>query len=261
MLRSLWKARFFVISSIRTEFQRKFARSRLGALWLILNPLVQVMLFAFILSAVLSAKLPGVNNRHAYAIYLMAGTLGWSLFAEIVQRSLMMFLDHRNIIKKLPFPRLALPIIVVGSALINNLLLLFAMVVIFASLGHMPDLTFFWLPVLIILTICLAAGCGLILGLLNVYIRDLEQVVPLLMQFVFWLTPVVYMAQIIPAQYRSLLQLNPLVPLITSYQDVLVYHLAPRVTNLLQTAVIAVFLCIFSLFIFRKGNVEMADLL
>jgi lipopolysaccharide transport system permease protein len=205
--------------------------------------------------------LPGIDNRYAYAIYLMAGTLGWSLFAEIVQRSLMMFLDNRNIIKKLPFPRLALPVIVVGSALINNVLLLLAMVVIFASLGHMPSLTLLWLPLLIMLTVFLATSCGLILGLLNVFVRDLEQVVPLLMQFLFWLTPVVYMAQIIPERYRGLLQFNPLVPLITSYQDVLVYQVAPHVVNLLQTGLIAGLLCSFSLFIFHKGNAEMADLL
>ena len=171
MLRSLWAARFFIVTSIRTEFKRKFVRSRLGALWMILNPLAQVVMFAFILSAVLATKLPGITHQHAYAIYLMAGTLAWSLFAEIVQRSLMMFIDNRQIIKKLPFPRLALPIIVTGTALINNGLLLLAMVVIFAVLGHAPSVALCWLPLLMLLTVFLAVGCGLMLGLLNVFIR------------------------------------------------------------------------------------------
>ncbi len=88
LLLAAWRYRFFIVSSIKTEFRSKFVRSALGGLWMILNPLSQVLIFAFVLSAVLSAKLPGITNQYAYAIYLMAGTLGWSLFAEIVNRCL-----------------------------------------------------------------------------------------------------------------------------------------------------------------------------
>ncbi|MCX2956332.1 MAG: ABC transporter permease, partial [Candidatus Regiella insecticola] len=88
MLSSAWRYRFFIFSSIKMELRTKFIRSRLGGLWMILNPLAQVIIFAFVLSAVLSARLPGINNQYAYAIYLMAGTLGWTLFAEIVNRCL-----------------------------------------------------------------------------------------------------------------------------------------------------------------------------
>ena len=115
--------RYFILSSIKTELRVKFIRSRLGGLWMILNPLAQVLIFAFVLSAVLSAKLPGIGNRYAYAIYLMAGILGWSLFAEIVNRCLTLFIDNGNILKKLVFPKIALPLIVTGSALVNNALL------------------------------------------------------------------------------------------------------------------------------------------
>ena len=91
IIESAWRFRFFITSSIRTELRIKFVRSRLGGLWMILNPLAQVLIFAFILSAVLSAKLPGIDNRYAYAIYLMSGTLGWSLFSEIINRCLTLF--------------------------------------------------------------------------------------------------------------------------------------------------------------------------
>ena len=106
---------------------------------MILNPLSQVLIFAFVLSAVLSAKLPGIDNQYAYAIYLMAGTLGWSLFAEIVNRCLTLFIDNGNILKKLVFPKIALPLIVTGSALVNNTLLFVAILLIFGVLGHLPS--------------------------------------------------------------------------------------------------------------------------
>ncbi|MEY4504149.1 MAG: hypothetical protein RL154_442, partial [Pseudomonadota bacterium] len=123
ILKAIWAYRYFILSSIRTEFRSRFTRSKLGGVWMILNPLAQVAIYALVLSAVLSAKLPGITSQYAYAIYLMAGTLGWSLFAEILGRSLNIFVDNGNLIKKMSFPKIALPMITAGSALANNALL------------------------------------------------------------------------------------------------------------------------------------------
>jgi lipopolysaccharide transport system permease protein len=259
MLSGAWRYRFFIFSSIQTELRTKFIRSRLGGLWMILNPLAQVVIFAFVLSAVLSAKLQGIDNRYAYAIYLMSGTLGWSLFAEVVNRCLTLFIDNGNILKKLAFPKIALPLVVVGSALVNNLLLLVAILAIFALLGHMPGLALLWLPALMAVAIVLGLGLGLLVGVLNVFLRDIGQVVPVLMQFLYWFTPVVYMVHIIPEQYRPWLALNPLIPLVTGYQDVMLYNRAPDWSGLAITFLIGLALSAFSLVLFRKASPEMVD--
>lgn len=259
MLLGAWRYRFFIFSSIKTELRSKFVRSRLGGLWMILNPLSQVLIFAFVLSAVLSAKLPGINNRYAYAIYLMAGTLSWSLFTEIVTRCLTLFIDNGNILKKLVFPRIALPLIVTGSALVNNLLLFAAILVIFGLLGHIPGVTLLWLPVLMLVNIALALGVGLGLGVLNVFMRDVGQVVPVLMQLLYWFTPIVYMPTIIPVEYRSAIAFNPLLPIVTGYQDVLLYKRPPDWSALGIAAVVALLLLGFSMVLFRKASPEMVD--
>ncbi|MBK4733378.1 ABC transporter permease [Noviherbaspirillum pedocola] len=259
MLSSAWRYRFFIFSSVKTELRTKFVRSRLGGMWMILNPLSQVLIFAFVLSAVLSAKLPGIDNRYAYAIYLMSGTLGWSLFSEIINRCLTIFIDNSNILKKLAFPKIALPLIVTGSALVNNLLLFAAILAIFSLLGHAPGTALIWLPALMIVNIALALGLGLTLGVLNVFMRDIGQVVPVILQFVYWFTPVVYMANIIPVAYRSWLALNPLIPIITGYQQILLYNRHPDWTALGPVVILALFLLVFSLFLFRKANPEMVD--
>jgi len=259
IVESAWRFRFFIASSIKTELRIKFVRSRLGGLWMILNPLAQVLIFAFVLSAVLSAKLPGIDNRYAYAIYLMSGTLCWSMFAEIVTRCLTMFIDNGNILKKLAFPKIALPLIVAGSALVSNLLLFSAVLLIFGVLGHFPDTALLLLPILMGITVALGLGLGLILGVLNVFIRDIGQVVPVLLQFIYWFTPIVYMVNIIPEQYRGWLILNPLIPLVTSYQDVLLYSRMPDWRGLAVTACLAIVLLGFSLILFRKASPEMVD--
>lgn len=259
MLRAAWLYRFFILTSIKTEFRTRFARSRLGGFWMILNPLAQVFLFAFVLSAVMSAKLPGINNRYAYAIYLMAGTLGWSLFVEIVNKCVMVFVDNANILKKLVFPKIALPFIVTGSALVNNVLLFLAILIIFGMLGHWPGVAIIWLPILMLLTIAGAVGVGLTLGVFNVFIRDIGHMVPVLLQFLFWFTPIAYMVNIIPQQYRGYLVLNPLIPMITAYQDVLLYNRAPNWVDLSEVSVVAILLLAFALFVFRKANSELVD--
>jgi lipopolysaccharide transport system permease protein len=259
MLAGAWRFRFFITSSIRTELRIKFVRSRLGGLWMILNPLAQVLIFAFVLSSVLSSKMPGINNRYAYAIYLMSGTLGWSLFLEIVNRCLTIFIDNGNILKKLVFPRIALPLIVAGSALVNNVLLFLAVLLIFGVLGHVPGSALLFLPLLMIVTVAFALGLGLGLGILNVFMRDIGQIVPVILQFIYWFTPVVYMVNIIPAQYREWLVLNPLIPIITGYQNVLLYDRAPDWGGLLVTFAVALALLGVSLTLFRKASPEMVD--
>ena len=259
MLQGAWRYRCFISSSIRTELRIKFVRSRLGGLWMILNPLAQVVIFAFILSAVLSAKLPGITNRYAYPIYLMAGTLGWSLFADIVTRCLTLFIDHGNTLKKLAFPKIALPLVVVGSALVNNLLLFVAILLIFGLLGHLPAPVLLLLPAVMVVTAALALGVGLALGVLNVFMRDIGQVVPVMLQFLYWFTPVVYMVNIIPPDYRAWLVFNPLIPVVTAYQDILLYQRAPDWTSLGATLALACAALALALVLFRKASPEMVD--
>lgn len=226
---------------------------------MILNPLAQVLIFAFVLSSVLSAKLPGITTQYGYAIYLMSGILGWSLFSEIITRCLTLFIDNGNILKKISFPKIALPIIVSGSALLNNLFLLVAILLIFGILGHFPGISILLLPIVMAINVAFAIGLGLSLGILNVFVRDVGQIVPVLLQFIYWFTPIVYIADVLPKQYQSFLKINPLMPIINAYQNILLYDRAPVWSTLIPAAMIAIVLLAFSLILFRKASPEMVD--
>lgn len=261
MLKSLWQYRGFVISSIRNEFVARFARSSLGGLWMIIHPLVQVAIYALILSNVLAAKLPGIDNKYAYALYLMAGILAWSLFTEIVSRCLNLFIEQGNLMKKMRFPRITLPTIVVGSSLLNNFLLFIALIVVFALLGHMPQTQMLWLMPLTAAIVLLAIGLGLILGVLNVFVRDIGQVIPIVLQVWFWFTPIVYPVSIIPEQLQSLMNYNPMFPIVSAYHDTLVYAKAPDLQLIATVSAVAMALLLLSLFMFRRASAEMVDAL
>jgi lipopolysaccharide transport system permease protein len=262
LLRAAWRYRFFIGSSVRNDLRARVARSQLGAAWVVLQPLAQVAIFTLVLSEVLGARLPGTGNPHAYAIYLMAGSLCWSLFNEIVTRCLGIFVGSANLLKKIAFPRICLPLIAVGSSLLNNLLLFLAMAGIFALMGHAPTLALAWLPVLVLLTGALALGLGLLLGVLNVFVRDVGQVMAIVLQLLFWLTPIVYMPSIVPARYAGWLALNPLVPLVTAYQQAILYGRPPVLDlHLAATALLALVLLGAALLLFRRAAPDMVDVL
>jgi len=261
MLTSLWLYRHFILSSSRNELVTRFARSKLGGGWMLINPLAQVAIYALILSNVLSAKLPGIESKYGYAIYLMAGLLAWTLFSDITNRCLNLFVEQSHLMKKVNFPYIALPAIVVGSNLINNFLLFISMAGIFLLLGHHFSLVMLWLIPLTLLLTAFALGLGLVLGVINVFVRDVGQAVPIILQMWFWFTPIVYPVNIIPEVYRNGLNFNPMYHFAMAYQEVIVYGRSPDFQAILFIGALAVLLLFVSLFLFRRSSEEMMDVL
>lgn len=229
---------------------------------MIIHPLVQAAIFALVLGQLLAGRLPDMaNNRLAYPIYLLAGTLGWNLFTEVVSRCLTVFIENGNLLKKLVFPRICLPLIVAGSALVNNMLLFGAILLIFAILGFVPGLNLVWIPLLTLINLALALGLGVILGTLNVFIRDIGQVVPIVLQLGFWFTPIVYSPNIVPERVRRLMQLNPMYWIVQGYQNAILYDTQPVWIALSLIALMTLALLGMAMTIFRRANNEIVDVL
>ncbi|KUM23408.1 ABC transporter [Mesorhizobium loti] len=261
MFRSLWQYRHFILSSIRGDLKGRFVRSRLGGLWFILHPLAQALIFSIVLSEVLKARLPDTDSPAAYPIYLLSGMAAWSLFNEILTRSMTVFIEQAPVMKKIAFPRLCLPIIVGGTALINHLLLLFAIFVIFIFLGHMPGRALILLPIGIVLIAAIGFGLGVILGVVNVFVRDVAQVMSIVLQLWYWLTPIVYPANVLPEQYAFLLNLNPLAPLAALYQNALLFDRWPNAESLAMPAALGLVSMAFAIVFFRRASPELIDVL
>jgi len=142
-LRHLYQYKGFILGSVKREFQSKYQNSLLGAAWTVLNPLAMIIVYTVIFSQIMRAKLPGIDSTFAYSIYLCAGVLTWGLFAEIVTRAQNTFLEHANLLKKLSFPRLCLPVIVVANALLNFSIVFGLFSIFLLSSGNFPGL-FIW---------------------------------------------------------------------------------------------------------------------
>lgn len=259
MLKALWGFRGFILGSVKREFQLKYRNSILGATWTVLNPLAMIIVYTVIFAQVMRAKLPGVDSTFAYSIYLCAGVLTWGLFAEITGRAQNVFLEHANLLKKISFPRLCLPLIVIASAVLN-FCIIFGLFTLFLILSNnfpgWPYLAL--LPVLTIL-VAFAIGLGIVLGVLNVFFRDVGQLFGVILQFWFWFTPIVYPPTILPESVRPLIMLNPMAGVISACQDILVTGQWPRWVSLWPVSLLAVLLCVWGIQLFRKNAGEMVD--
>ncbi len=260
-LKNIWSYRHFIETSVKNDFRNRFARSKIAGAWVVLQPLVQVAMFSLILSNVLAAKLPGVTSSYGYAIYLLAGMAVWGLFSEIVNRSMGVFIEHGNTLKKIVFPRICLPVIVAVTAIVNFGLFMLAVLGVLMLTGAWPGLALLSLIPLTILAVAFSLSLGLFLGTLNVFMRDVGQVMQVIMQLWFWFTPVVYPATIIPERFQPLMKLNPMYAIVDGFHRVVVYGQQPLWRELVGITFLTLFMAVLALATFRRAAPEMADVL
>lgn len=258
-LRDIVAFRSFIFANVRREFQVKYRNSLLGAAWTVISPLAMILVYTLIFSQVMKSRLPGVSGDFAYSIYLCAGLLTWNLYAEVVSRLVNLFIEQANLIKKVRFPSICLPVIVVINCLVN-FSIIFGLFTLFLLLsGHFPGLSYVALVPVLVLQLMFSVGLGVGLGVINVFFRDVGQAIGIFMQFWFWLTPVVYPISILPEWVRGLIVLNPMVPLVNAYQTILLHGTWPDWISLLPTLVLSLILCWWGAAEFQKRKGEMVD--
>lgn len=258
-LASVWVYRGFIFGSVKREFEARYRNSLFGAAWTVLNPLAMVLIYTLVFSQIMRTRLPGVDSNFAYSIFLMAGLLPWGFFTEMLSRYQTMFLENANLIKKVSFPKLCLPFIALLNSLVSFSIIFSIFLIFLLVSGNMPGWPILSFVPLLLLQIFFTVGLGTLLAVLNVFFRDIGQLFPILLQFWFWLTPIVYSIDIIPTAFRSLLEINPLLPLTVAYQGVFVLGVWPDWTSLFPLLIISSFLMALALRLFRKQAGDMVD--
>lgn len=251
--------RGFIFGCVTREFQTKYRNSLLGALWNVLNPLAMIVVYTVIFAEVMKSRLPGVANTFGFSIYLCSGVLAWGMFAEIVGRAQNTFIDNSNLIKKLNFPRLCLPVVIVLSSFLNFSIIFGLFIVFLLITGNFPGVVFVAVFPLIGLLIIFSIGLGVTLGVLNVFFRDVGQFFGIFLTFWFWLTPIVYPLEAVPDDVRVLLKWNPMAMLVRGFQSVFVSKSWPDWSDLWLVVVSSVLLCCIGLNLFRAHAGEMVD--
>lgn len=214
-LRELWRYRGFIRASVQREVQLKYKDSVLGLWWLIGSPLVMILIYTLVFSRIMHSRLPGMDMAYAYSVYLCAGLLQWNLFAEIVGRTQSFVVDNSNLIKKASFPVISLPVIASLGSLVNFGIIYGLFVLFMLSQGLFSLQLLLVYPLVLAVLVAMAFAAGIVLAVFNVFFRDIGQLVPLALQLLFWATPIVYPASILPDDAKTWLSWLPLYNLMT----------------------------------------------
>lgn len=259
MFTAIWKYRNFLWGMVTREFQARYLGSVLGGLWAIINPLSMIFVYTVIFSKIMRAKFAGIDDNMAYSVYLCSGLLPWLYFSEVLNRGQNMFLEFGNFIKKVSFPRASLPLIVILSATLNFLIIFAIFITFLLITGRFPGSILLMMLPLLAIQMVFMAGLSILLGVLNVFFRDIGNFMGIFLQFWLWFTPIIYPASILPPKALALLSWNPLFPLFNSYQNLFLYHTHPQWFSLLPLIGLSTFLLSLSFITFRKLSGEMVD--
>lgn len=246
LVRDLKQYREFLKSNVKKEIRGKYKGSFLGVLWSFLNPLLSVVVYAIIFPYIMR-----MNMDH-YLIYLITGIIPWTFFTMSINVGMISVLVNANIIKKVYFPRIILPISSVTSALVNFVISLFivCIFILFSGIGFSINLLF--LPIIVVIQYILLLGITFILSAIDLYFRDIENIMLFCINMLFYATPILYAPNIFPKKLRWVIDLNPMAHIINAYRDVFYYKTAPQLAPLGLVFLFSVVLFFIGYFIFEK---------
>lgn len=225
-----------------------YKRSILGIGWTLINPLLQLAVFAFVFQAIVPVNIP------EYASYVFSGLLVWNWFQNSLFQATGVIVSSRPLIRQPKFPVAILPIVIVTTGLIHFVLAL-PILIVFLLIDEIKlQPVIFLLPVLQLLQFVLMVSLSYFLAALNVTFRDTQHILGVLLQLFFYLTPIFYDLNNIPKEYWYIYGLNPMVHIVTAYRAILLWGIQPDWLALLIIATITAGLLPFSYFIFKQQS-------
>lgn len=228
MVASLWRSRSLIHASVKREVLGRYRGSALGLLWSFFNPVFMLTVYTFVFSEVFKARWStGSGSNTEFALVLFAGLMMFNLFAECINRAPGLILSNANYVKKVVFPLEILPAITLLSALFHGLINLSVWFLAYLVFFGLPHATAVYLPFIVPPYVLFILGLSWTLASLGVYLRDVSQFIGVFTTVLMFLSPIFYPVTALPENYRHLLYLNPLTPVIEQTRGVLFWGQAP----------------------------------
>ena len=255
-LRDLWVYRELVFFMIWRQLKVRYKQTALGALWAIIQPLMTMIVFNFIFGNV--AKVP--TDNIPYPIFSYTALLPWGLFTTALNQASRSLTTNQNMVTKIYFPRLVLPISSVLAGLVDFAIAFVILIGLMIYYGVTPAWNILWtLPLFLLLSIIAALGVSLWLSAINVQYRDVNYALPFLTQFWFFITPVVYSASVISEKWQMVYSLNPMAGVVNGFRWALLGVGNGPDAALWVSVGISVLILVSGLFYFRNMERTFAD--
>lgn len=257
-LRELWRYRDLLGTLAGRDLKLRYKQTILGIAWVVLQPLTAAGIFTFVFGGVAALEAPG---GVPYFLFAFAGLLAWNLFQGTVTRASTAMLGNEHLVSKVYFPRLILPLSTLGTGLVDFGVAAGMLVALLLAAWHLPGVALLALPVALLALLALALGLGMVAGALAVSYRDVGYVVPVALQFLLYLSPIAYPLAEVPAHYRALYMLNPLVPILETFRWSVLGVGAPAWGGLLYAVGVAGAALLAGALVFQRMERKFADVI
>ena len=234
LARTLWRHRELIRQFTRREIEGRYKGSFLGLFWSFVNPLVLLLIYTFVFGIVFKARWPNAktDNLGEFAITLFCGLTAFNIFGECVNRAAGLVIGVPNYVKKVVFPLEILAVSVLGSALFHGLISLSILLAANLILNRTLQWTLVLLPLVALPLVFLSLGLTWFLSSLGVFIRDVGYTVTLIVQVLFFVTPIFYPLENIPLPFQTIIRLNPLTPIVENFRRVILWGWLPSWSGL-----------------------------
>lgn len=254
-LTEVWEFRELFFFLVWRDIKVRYKQTVIGAGWAIIQPL-----FTMIVFSIFFGRLAGMpSDGMPYPVFSLAALVPWTFFANALSQSSNSLVANANLITKVYFPRLIMPLASVLSGLFDLAISLVVLLLLMVWFGVVPSLNLLAFPLFIVLAVMTAAGAGLWMAAINVEYRDVRYVLPFLVQFWMFATPVAYPASLVPTQWQILYAINPMVGVIEGVRWSLLGSGSVPVSSLLTSAAMAAALLVSGACYFRRMEKDFAD--
>ncbi|MCX6588729.1 MAG: ABC transporter permease [Acidobacteria bacterium] len=254
-LKELYAYRELLYFLIWRDIKVRYKQTALGAAWAIIQPFFTMVVFSLFFGRLAKIQSDGLP----YPVFAYAALVPWTFFAQGLSQASDSLVGSANLIRKVYFPRLAIPVGTVVSGMVDFLLAFLVLLLLMLYYGVTPGWHVLWLPLLLVLALVTALGVGLWLSALNVKFRDVKYVVPFVTQFWMFVTPIAYPSSLLPPEWRPVYALNPMVGVVEGFRWALLGTDTAPGPMMAVSAAVALVLLVSGAFVFRRMEKSFAD--
>jgi homopolymeric O-antigen transport system permease protein len=256
-LRELWQYRDLLTILVERDIKLRYKQTALGIIWVILQPLIAALIFAAIFGRL--AKLP--SDGAPYLLFVFCGLTAWSYFSQALQRASNSLVSNAQLVSKVYFPRLLIPLAHTLAVLLDFVVMLVILFVLMGIYGVAPTMRLLALPFFLLLATLTATGISLWFSALSVKYRDFMYALPFLIQIWMYASPVVYPASIVPAKWQTWFAINPAVGFIEGFRWSALGRSALDQRMLVITILVSLLSFLSGAFFFRRVERQFADVI
>jgi len=249
------------IEFTKEDIKKRYIGTSFGQLWLIISPLISIFIYTIIFSDFMKMRMSIIDNKYAYSIYLIPGLITWNFFTNVILRLTNSIFEKANIIKKISVP---MYVYYVSTLLTEFTIYLISMIfglIFLIIINYHLSIEYVLLLPLMFLVSLFSLGLGIIFSLLNPFFKDLKELIPIILQLWFWMTPIIYVKSMLEKKYPFLIKYNPIFYFIEPMQNLFLYGKILSYKEVLISIIITIVTLLIAVFLYRKLMKEIKDII